>query len=175
MNQLAEDASSTSSNHHGPQFAYSDNDISIILIGSTNQHSHYARHRSTWSQSANLDVVDLTESEYNDSSSISTPTQIDEDSKIRSMLATNYAVEPFLQKLDCPVCMESYLSILRNGNKLMSTICGHVFCQSCLFTAIKANQKCPSCREILHLNSKSKQYIHRLYLPVVECKKSSSV
>ena len=154
------------------QFIYSDNERGIIMIGSTPQTSRSSRHGSTWSRSADLEVVDLTNDDFN----VSAPTSVhvDEDASIRNLLESeNHVIDSFLEKLDCPVCMESFLTILKNGNKLMSTICGHVFCHTCLFTAVKSSRKCPACRELLHLNSKSKQYMHRLYLPISLCKVSA--
>ncbi|KAJ3701564.1 hypothetical protein LUZ61_005269 [Rhynchospora tenuis] len=53
----------------------------------------------------------------------------------------------------CPVCL-SQLS------EPCSTTCGHVFCQSCIKTAIQAQKKCPTCRKKL-----TNKGFHRLYLP----------
>ena len=169
MSNLNQINSFNSNQSNSSQFVYSDNDHSIILIGSNLNTSRPLR--STWSRSANIDVVDLTKKTE---PSVSAAPTSDDDSHIRSMLAEGHAVEPYLLKLDCPVCMESFLSIIKKGNKVMATICGHVFCQECLFTAVKTNRKCPSCREILHLNSKFKTYAHRLHLPISLSKESVS-
>ena len=168
-----ENSSTASSNQQNPsRFVYSDNERGIILIGPSVLPSHSSRQRSTWSRSANLEVVDLTKTDINNSNEIFK--QSDEDAKLKKLLEKNPKVEPFLQNLDCPVCLDSFLSILKNGNKLMSTICGHVFCQSCLFASVKANRKCPACRELIFLNSKSKQYVHQLHLPISLCEVSAS-
>lgn len=46
---------------------------------------------------------------------------------------------------DCPICMDSLTS-----NAIASTLCGHIFCMTCIKTAIKANGKrCPTCRKAL--------------------------
>jgi len=171
MNRLNTETFGFSQQQHSTRFLYSNNERGIILVGSNGQ-SFSARPRSTWSQSANLDVIDLTEAEYKDSDQAFE--RSDEDTRTKQLLDENPKIEPFLQNLDCPVCMESFLSIIKKGNKLMSTICGHVFCQSCLFASIKANRKCPACREVLFLNSNSKQYVHRLYLPISLCKVTTS-
>uniref|UniRef100_A0A1D1YBB0 E3 ubiquitin-protein ligase AMFR n=1 Tax=Anthurium amnicola TaxID=1678845 RepID=A0A1D1YBB0_9ARAE len=41
-----------------------------------------------------------------------------------------------------------------------STICGHIFCHSCIKTAIQVRKKCPTCRRTLTMRN-----IHRVYLP----------
>merc|ERR1712179_359240 len=48
--------------------------------------------------------------------------------------------------LQCPVCLEEFRSIRRRGSPLVSTICGHVFCNRCLTTCIRTSGNCPSCR-----------------------------
>ncbi|KAM0893066.1 hypothetical protein ACQ4PT_025331 [Festuca glaucescens] len=53
----------------------------------------------------------------------------------------------------CPVCW----------NKLeepATTICGHIFCTSCIKQAIQVQKKCPTCRKYLKINN-----FHRIYLP----------
>lgn len=46
---------------------------------------------------------------------------------------------------DCPICMDNL-----SNNAIASTLCGHIFCMSCIQTAIKANGKrCPTCRKAL--------------------------
>ncbi|XP_051188643.1 uncharacterized protein [Lolium perenne] len=53
----------------------------------------------------------------------------------------------------CPVCW----------NKLeepATTMCGHIFCTSCIKQAIQVQKKCPTCRKYLKINN-----FHRIYLP----------
>ncbi|KQJ90896.1 E3 ubiquitin-protein ligase RNF4 isoform X2 [Brachypodium distachyon] len=53
----------------------------------------------------------------------------------------------------CPVCW----------NKLeepSTTICGHIFCTSCIKQSIQVQKKCPTCRKSLRMNN-----FHRIYLP----------
>lgn len=46
---------------------------------------------------------------------------------------------------DCPICMDNL-----SNNAIASTLCGHIFCMSCIKTAIRANGKrCPTCRKAL--------------------------
>lgn len=53
----------------------------------------------------------------------------------------------------CPICMNSL-------DEACSTICGHVFCQSCIKQAIKSQKKCPTCRRKLTTSN-----FHRVFLP----------
>ncbi|KAL1517078.1 hypothetical protein ABEB36_000889 [Hypothenemus hampei] len=46
-------------------------------------------------------------------------------------------------KTTCPVCLEELGSV----NQAVSTMCGHIFCKSCLEKTIKVNKKCPTCRK----------------------------
>jgi len=46
----------------------------------------------------------------------------------------------------CPVCLESFSSIHRRGNRLVSTLCGHVFCGRCLPACVRTSGHCPTCR-----------------------------
>ncbi|CAB3257172.1 unnamed protein product [Arctia plantaginis] len=55
---------------------------------------------------------------------------------------------------DCPICMEKL-----SGKGIGSTICGHVFCMSCLQRAVKTNKRCPTCRKMLKCNG-----YHKLFL-----------
>ncbi|KAF3794160.1 E3 ubiquitin-protein ligase [Nymphaea thermarum] len=53
----------------------------------------------------------------------------------------------------CAVCMGTL-------TEPMSTICGHIFCKTCIKTSIDVQKKCPTCRrKLTHSN------IHRIYLP----------
>lgn len=53
----------------------------------------------------------------------------------------------------CAVCMGPLV-------EETSTLCGHIFCKRCIVTAIQFQNKCPTCRQNLTINS-----IHRVYLP----------
>ena len=46
---------------------------------------------------------------------------------------------------DCPICLSEI-----NPNNIMITICGHVFCQQCLYTNLTYNKECPVCRTTLN-------------------------
>lgn len=50
--------------------------------------------------------------------------------------------------LKCPICIESYVNVKQRGFKIVTTRCGHIFCDHCLKKAISGNgRKCPKCRK----------------------------
>lgn len=55
----------------------------------------------------------------------------------------------------CAVCLDN----LKGSNKPVSTNCGHLFCLSCLTSAIKATGKCPLCNK-----KQGKNTFHRIYI-----------
>ncbi|XP_072972433.1 uncharacterized protein [Typha angustifolia] len=81
----------------------------------------------------------------------------DDSSKGKSVMETDTGpIRLVLEEpsFTCPVCK----------NKLVaasSTICGHIFCESCITASIKTQKKCPTCRRKLRKNS-----VHRVYLPL---------
>lgn len=54
----------------------------------------------------------------------------------------------------CPICLEKL-----GAEPVSSTICGHIFCSTCIKNCVKTQKKCPTCRK--HLTSKM---IHPLFL-----------
>ncbi|XP_072989492.1 uncharacterized protein [Typha latifolia] len=83
----------------------------------------------------------------------------DDSSKGKSVMETDTGpIRLVLEEpsFTCPVCK----------NKLVaasSTICGHIFCESCITASIKTQKKCPTCRRKLRKNS-----VHRVYLPLTD-------
>ncbi|KAL5070829.1 hypothetical protein RYX36_021716 [Vicia faba] len=53
----------------------------------------------------------------------------------------------------CPICMDSI-------EEEMATRCGHIFCKFCIKKAIKAQGKCPACREPV-----TSRQLRRVFLP----------
>ncbi|RLN89861.1 hypothetical protein BBJ28_00006263 [Nothophytophthora sp. Chile5] len=66
-------------------------------------------------------------------------------------IINNEAVEEFKHRLKCSICLD----VLEN---MTSTLCGHIFCATCIHQAIRVNGKCPLCQRRLHLKD-----THRLY------------
>merc|ERR1712083_676163 len=50
--------------------------------------------------------------------------------------------------LQCPVCLDSLLSLAGDRHAL-STKCGHLFCSLCIPKIIAASGKCHTCRKTL--------------------------
>jgi len=59
----------------------------------------------------------------------------------------------------CPVCMETAQQFEKSGRHLMVTRCGHIFCDRCIKTSLRAKRKCPNCRKPVQLND-----VHKLFL-----------
>ncbi|KAJ0742324.1 putative Zinc finger, RING-type [Helianthus annuus] len=56
----------------------------------------------------------------------------------------------------CPVCMGALV-------EEVTTKCGHIFCKACITAAIKAQHKCPTCRQKLTTKN-----LIRVYLPTTK-------
>ena len=61
--------------------------------------------------------------------------------------------------ITCPVCMDRASVFESMGRKLVTTNCGHVFCDECIKNAISSLHKCPVCNKRLTM----RQY-HRLFI-----------
>lgn len=62
--------------------------------------------------------------------------------------------EPDPQPYKCPVCWKFV-----HQHKPTSTACGHVFCRSCIRTALHATNKCPVCQKLMTLRQVFRIYI----------------
>ncbi|KAJ6790454.1 E3 ubiquitin-protein ligase RNF4-like [Iris pallida] len=62
-------------------------------------------------------------------------------------------VVPKEPTFSCPICMNTL-------DNPCSTVCGHIFCESCLKASIQVQKKCPTCRA--KLTNKS---FHKVFLP----------
>lgn len=56
----------------------------------------------------------------------------------------------------CPICMGPFV-------EEMTTRCGHIFCKTCIETAIVAQAKCPICRKKTNVNQ-----LIRVFLPTTD-------
>lgn len=63
------------------------------------------------------------------------------------------------QMITCPVCMDTVHQFEKSGRHIVTTVCGHIFCNVCIRSAISTQHKCPTCRKKLNL----KQY-HSIFL-----------
>ncbi|XP_076818303.1 E3 ubiquitin-protein ligase RNF4-like isoform X2 [Clavelina lepadiformis] len=78
----------------------------------------------------------------------------------RQDLLSHEDTSPIL-KLNCPVCLEPLHSVIRAGRKICSTVCGHIFCRSCIKQAVRTCKKCPTCRKKL-----TEKGFHDIFLPI---------
>ena len=49
--------------------------------------------------------------------------------------------------IECPVCLRTCAQIRKANGKLMTTPCGHLFCENCLGESLRHNNRCPKCRQ----------------------------
>ncbi|XP_045132352.1 uncharacterized protein LOC123516776 isoform X2 [Portunus trituberculatus] len=61
--------------------------------------------------------------------------------------------------VSCLVCLDSAGTIKETSRTLCSTVCGHVFCSTCLEEAVKRKKQCPVCRKKL-----TKKQYHPLFI-----------
>ncbi|XP_003724870.2 E3 ubiquitin-protein ligase RNF4 [Strongylocentrotus purpuratus] len=66
---------------------------------------------------------------------------------------------PQKRVITCPICMEDETTLRNNGQQLMSTNCGHVFCRHCIRASIQTQHRCPTCRKKLTMRQ-----IHPIFL-----------
>jgi len=88
-------------------------------------------------------TIDLTESPVRRARPDSIPTPILPPPR-QQRIATPSSPEPSPK---CPVCLESFRSVHRRGHRLVSTLCGHVFCGRCLPACVRTSGHCPTCRK----------------------------
>ncbi|XP_045606887.2 uncharacterized protein [Procambarus clarkii] len=61
--------------------------------------------------------------------------------------------------ISCLVCLDSLATIQNSSRSLCSTVCGHVFCSSCIEEVVKQRKQCPVCRKKL-----TKKQYHPLFI-----------
>lgn len=54
----------------------------------------------------------------------------------------------------CPICLE-----VTGFDRILSTMCGHLYCEPCIRNVIKIRKKCPMCNRALKPNQ-----VHRIFL-----------
>ncbi|XP_023178221.2 uncharacterized protein LOC111604401 isoform X2 [Drosophila hydei] len=74
------------------------------------------------------------------SSTPKSPVLQQEVNRLESDVVTAPQSEPY----KCPVCLKCV-----HHRKPASTVCGHVFCSSCIKTALRATCKCPVCQRLI--------------------------
>jgi len=125
------------------------------------------------------DVIDLTSAPEDDRIPVVDLTQNSQDNDInpadlRNQVSTRSTCERSrsrsppsrrrcLEDATCPVCFEILSDIISRGESLMSTLCGHVFCATCVRRVIRSstNKFCPTCRTPL-----SSRNVHKIFFNV---------
>lgn len=54
----------------------------------------------------------------------------------------------------CPICLELFPM-----SEILSTMCGHLYCEPCIRSVIKVRKKCPMCNRGLRANQ-----VHRIFI-----------
>jgi len=63
-----------------------------------------------------------------------------------------------LEPLQCPICLDP-LRGLPTWKEVLSTPCGHLFCNTCLVTALRSTWQCPTCRRRTRAEEAIKIYL----------------
>uniref|UniRef100_A0A3P8ZUR4 RING-type domain-containing protein n=1 Tax=Esox lucius TaxID=8010 RepID=A0A3P8ZUR4_ESOLU len=63
------------------------------------------------------------------------------------------------ETINCPICMDTYGEIVDGGRTLVSSQCGHLFCNICICESLAISQTCPTCRKNLN-----QQQCHPIYI-----------
>jgi len=90
-------------------------------------------------------TIDLTESPVRRARPASIPTPVLPPPRSQQHIAAPSS--PVSASPKCPVCFESFRAVHRRGNRLVSTLCGHVFCGRCLPACVRTSGHCPTCRK----------------------------
>lgn len=61
--------------------------------------------------------------------------------------------------ISCLVCLDSAGTITETGRTLCSTVCGHLFCSTCMEEVVKRKKQCPVCRKKV-----TKKQYHPLFI-----------
>lgn len=101
-------------------------------------------------------TIDLSDDEYEDIIEIIEIDDNSDDSFDNMMIINNPNDAQHTRGIICPVCRRATRII-----NARSTLCGHLFCNDCIFQSYSNNYRCPLCLEIiLHFESE----VHRIFL-----------
>jgi len=93
--------------------------------------------------------------EIKDSQPIQSPTQTQTSSP--SLSPSKRSVR---KSIKCPVCLDESTVFEVSGRQLVSTVCGHLFCDRCISEVIRTSKACPSCRKKIA----SKRAFHPIFI-----------
>ncbi|RWW74616.1 hypothetical protein BHE74_00017444 [Ensete ventricosum] len=112
----------------------SEGSATILYLNDHNKHERSSRNMSV----INCELYPALEEEYN--------------LKGKSVKETRPEL-PKEPAFVCSICMDTLA-------EPSSTICGHIFCSSCIKASVKSHKKCPTCQRKLSMSN-----FHRVYLP----------
>ncbi|GFY58506.1 hypothetical protein TNIN_447421 [Trichonephila inaurata madagascariensis] len=63
--------------------------------------------------------------------------------------------------VECGICLETTDEVTSSGKMLMSTTCGHIFCNDCMESIFKESRSkcCPNCRKRI-----TRRQVHPIFL-----------
>ncbi|XP_060590536.1 E3 ubiquitin-protein ligase RNF4-like isoform X2 [Ruditapes philippinarum] len=134
----------SSQRSHNDTELHGANDNSVVIIGTPNA-SPPARRRGHRSLPRPLEIDD-------DDSNDLPPVPFDLPNAVPSSSSCNIK-SPDPIKITCPVCLDDDKTIKKGKRKLVTTTCGHVYCQPCVESSIKNQHCCPVCRKRLTLKN----------------------
>ncbi|KAK3094611.1 hypothetical protein FSP39_004035 [Pinctada imbricata] len=133
-----------------PQATRGVNDSPVVVLddNETEGSGRQSRgRRGRQRQSRTSGTTSSTPANANDSVVILPDLDLSQDTDTAS---TSDPTSPGLRKIVCPICLDDEKQIQRSGRQLASTICGHVFCQQCITSAVSSLHCCPTCRKKLN-------------------------
>lgn len=99
---------------------------------------------------ATIDLCDTPDTSFTQPAKASSPARAAADANNDNMKSP--PARPGSTK--CPICLDSF-----GFDEIMSTMCGHLFCEPCIRNTIKTRKKCPMCNRSLKMSQ-----IHRIFL-----------
>lgn len=100
---------------------------------------------------ATIDLCDIPDSSF-------VCTNVDQNAGRSSTVAKHSPKKPTesssVGMTKCPICLEKFTM-----NEILSTFCGHLYCEPCIRNVIKTRKKCPMCNRGLKSNQ-----VHRIFL-----------
>jgi len=79
------------------------------------------------------------------------PASLEASIEILTPNIASSSASPSSTSMKCPICFEKFAEIVRSGQQIVTTKCGHVYCRNCLRASIRARPQCPTCRRGLSL------------------------
>ncbi|XP_038046261.1 E3 ubiquitin-protein ligase RNF4-like isoform X2 [Patiria miniata] len=120
-----------------------------------------SRRHSPYSSNSDVTIDSDEENDVQVLASVDVNNKLPWPDELPSAVATppDVSSTPGRKQVKCPVCMDNETQIRASGLQLNSTVCGHIFCNRCITSAIRTQQRCPTCRRKLTLRQ-----VHPIFL-----------